>query len=167
MKKTIVTLIILACVFSCQKKKKTEDEPAPTTTTGSMVVDDPMITVKINDTTYTCPSVSCVSAYRSGGISGIAIGDQSAKKNLFRFTFTSMPVVGTYALDGTDMVSLQYVNNNTYYNVRAGTLKITSLDTTDRGVINHFWATFTAKTDTTLPPQYPIFKITEGVIKIK
>ncbi|MBL7930988.1 MAG: hypothetical protein JNL60_03745 [Bacteroidia bacterium] len=166
MKKTIAVLLILACIFSCQKKKKSEEEPTPTTT-GTTPIDDPMITVKINDTTYTCPSLSCVSAYKSGSIRGLAIGDQSAKKNLFRFTFLSMPTAGTYPLDGSGTVSLQYVNNNTYYNVKAGTLNITSVDTTDRGVIDHFRATFSAKTDTTLAPQYPVFKITEGIIKIK
>lgn len=167
MKRAIVTLIILACLFSCQKKKKSEEEPAPTTT-GTTPVDDPMISVKINDTiNYSCPALSCVSAYKSGGLRGISIGSQASKTHVFNFSFSSMPAPGSYVLDGSGSAVLQYVNNNTYYPVKTGNLNITSIDTTVNGVINHLRATFWAKTDTTLSPQYPVFKITEGIIKIR
>lgn len=167
MKRAIAIVVILACFVSCRKKDKTEEEP-PVTTTGTPQIDDPMIAVKINDSiNYTCPSLSCVSAYKSGGLRGISIGNQSSKAQLFNFTFSSMPEAGVYTLDGSDIVVLQYVNNNTYYNVKAGSINITAVDTTVNGVLDRFRATFTAKTDTTLPPQYPIFRFTEGVIKVK
>jgi hypothetical protein len=166
MKKALVLIILIGSFLSCKKKTPEEPEP-PATTTGTPNLGDPQISVKVNDTVYTCPSLSCVSAYKSGGIRGISIGDQSAKKQLFRFTFLTMPQAGTYSIGSGNDPSFQYVRDNTYYNVTSGSLTITKVDTTDRGVIDKFEATFMAKTDTTLSASYPIYKLTEGKIIIK
>ncbi len=167
MKQLIFCLLLGACLVSCQKKKKTEETPNATSTTGVTPTSDPMISVKVNDSLYTCPALACVSGYKSGGIRGLAIGDQSAKKHLFRFTFTSMPTPGLYTLGNGSSASLQYVNSSTYYSVVIGTLDITEVDTTDRGVINRMVAKFSAKTDTTLQAPYSVYRITDGIIKIK
>lgn len=168
MKQLSWMLVLVALLWACEKKKNTAEEEPPTpTTTGTPSADGPVLTVKVNDTVYACGALACASGYKSGSIRGISFGDQSAKKHLFRFTFLSMPAPGVYTFGTGGTASLQYVNNNTYYPVVTGSLSITEVDTTDRGVINRLVASFSATTDTTLKPPYSIYYIKEGIIKLK
>ena len=153
--------MLVLFVAACKKKKSDIDEtiqiPPPSAATTEF-------SVKTDGTEFSCSN--CFSSFLSGGMRGVYFGGKTSGEDVFQFRFNVMPSVGTCNLIFGSDPAMTYVKNNTYYYITAGTLNITAVDTSTNGSIKKLIGTFSGKTDTTLSSQYPIFKLTDGIINL-
>jgi hypothetical protein len=161
MKKVAYILLLVLFVAACKKKKSDTDEMIQTPPPSSAPTE---FSVKTDGTEFSCSN--CFSSFLSGGLRGVYFGGKTSGEDLFQFRFNVMPGVGIYTIIFGGNPAMTYVKNNTYYHITSGTLNITAVDTTTNGSIKKLIGTFSGKTDTTLSSQYPIFKLTDGVINL-
>lgn len=154
MKRIILFTCLITLNFSCKKKESTTVEPTPTVVSNQ-------ISVKVNSETYTCGN--CYSASQSGGLRDVSFYISDTES--IRFGCSKIPAVGTYTLSKSIFSpSLMYQNNFTYFKASSGSINISSIDTSSKGVINKLVMTFNFLSDTTGGKSY---NITEGSINLK
>lgn len=156
MKNLILITFLAALIFSCKKKESTPD-PTP------VVVNPvpPQISVKVNGSTFTCSS--CYSASQSGGLRDVSFYISSTE--VIRFGCSKLPAPGTYPVSKSIFSpSIMYQNNFTYFKASSGSLTISSIDTSSKGVINKLVMTYNFLSDTTSGKSYTI---SEGSINLK
>ena len=123
---------------SCKKKDEPEEEtPAP-------VVVPKQVSVKINNSLYTCET--CANTYFSGGMHGIN-ASETGGSNRFVINFDTLPSVRNYVLSNTGPSIFTYEKNGRYYK-GFGSLNVTAVQAGSTGSIKVFKATFNCMTDT-------------------
>lgn len=151
MKNTVLAVFALLFAIGCKKEKKSE----PTENTAPAAADY-MATVKVNGSARQSVSYS-------SNQSGTYINLDGNNEQLF-FSYNQFTPPGTYALVKYGNPYLLYIKNNTYYRATTGSITITAIDTSAKGLLNKLSGSFEFKTDTTSGVFYAI---TEGQFNIR
>jgi hypothetical protein len=154
MKKIIFAAMIIFVVYAC-KKKADPVTPEPTPVVYQ-------ISVKIDGVEKKC--TSCYSGSMSGGLRGSYFYLDGFNEQIY-VSCGKLPAPGTYQLVKYGNPYLMYSKNNANRPAAAGSINITSIDTSAKGVINNLVASFSFKTDTN--SSGVSYNITEGSINLK
>lgn len=149
-------MLATSMVVSCKKKK--DPDPAPTPEPPPKI-----ISVKADGVEKSCTS-ACYSGSKSGNIRGTYFYLNGPDESIY-LSCVTLPGTGTTTLAKNKDPLLIYIKNNVYYKAVSGSLNVTAIDTSAKGVINRLEATFNFRTDTSLAGAF--FTITEGAVNLK
>ncbi len=156
MKKIVFAILIIFAMNACKKKKDAD----PVTEAPAPVVYQ--VSVKVDGVEKKC--TSCYSGSSSGGIRGVYFYLDGFNEQIY-FSCAKLPAPGSYQLVKYGNPYLMYSKNNSNRPAALGSINITRIDTTAKGVINNLVASFSFKTDTSSAGVS--YNLTEGSINLK
>ena len=157
--RAIVFVALAALILTACKKEKAA-EPTPTPEPEPPVL-PASISVKVNGVEKKCSA--CYSGSSSGGSRSSYFYLDGFNEQIYLGGFT-FPKPGTYSLVKNKEPFLLYIKNNVYYRPVSGTLNITVIDTSAKGVVNKLVGSFNFLTDTTSGVS---FNISDGAFNLQ